>query len=148
MLFFKSQNLVVGLFTESLSVIGQVVKLLDLFNCVVYLTNVTLVNSGLVAKLFPPNVNIASQNLVLSLKIIVLGESCLQLVFKKLYFMLIFSHLGSGWPDGFEHLLLLGKLFSQFLLLITKNHHVSKFKQWTVTEEQRQKNVLIQTRVD
>ena len=73
MLFFKSQNLVVGLFTEALSVIGQVVKLLDLFNCVVYLTNVSFVNSGLVAKLFPPNVNIASQNLVLSLKIIVLG---------------------------------------------------------------------------
>ena len=64
MLFFKSQNLVVGLFTEALSVIGQVIKLLDLFNCVVYLTNVTLVNSGLVPKLFPPNVNIASQNLV------------------------------------------------------------------------------------
>ena len=148
MLFFKSQNLVVGLFTESLSVIGQVVKLLDLFNCVVYLTNVSFVNSGLVTKLFPPNVNIASQNLVLSLKIIVLGESCLQLVFKKLNFMLVFSHLGSDWPDGFEHLLLFGKLFSEFLLLITKNHHVSKFKQWTVTEEQRQKNVLIQTRVD
>lgn len=71
MFLFKSQNLVVGLFTEALSVIGQVVKLLNLFNCVVYLSNVALVNSGLVAKLFPPNVNFASQNLVLSLKIII-----------------------------------------------------------------------------
>ncbi len=81
MLLFKGQNLVVSLLTEALSVIGQVVELLDLFNCVVYLANVSLVNSSLVAKLFPPNVNITSQDLVLSLKVIVLGESCLQLVF-------------------------------------------------------------------
>jgi len=60
MFLFESQNLVVGLFTEALSVIGQVVKLLDLLNCVVYLSNVALVNSGLVSKLFSPNVDFAS----------------------------------------------------------------------------------------
>jgi hypothetical protein len=76
--------------------------LLNLFNCVVYLANVSLVHSGLVAKLFSPDVDIASQNLVLCLKIVVLGECSLQLVFKKLDFMLVFSHLGSSWPDGFE----------------------------------------------
>jgi hypothetical protein len=133
MLLFESQNLVVSLFAETLSVVGQVIELLDLFNRVVNLTNVALVDSSLVAELLSPNVDLASKDFILSLEVIVLGQSCLQLIFKKLNFVLVLSHLGSGRSNRFEDLLFVSKLLSEFLLLIAKNHHVSKFKRRTVT---------------
>jgi hypothetical protein len=125
--------LIVSLFTETLSVVRQIIELFDLFNSVVDLTHISLVNSCLVAELLSPNVNLASQNLILCLKIIVFGQGRFQFIFKKLDFMLVLSHLGSCWSDSFEELLLFGKLFSQFFLLVTQDHHMPKFKRWTVT---------------
>ncbi len=78
---FESQNLIVGILTETLRIVCLHVHLFDFLHSFGNLTVEPFVHTLLVAQLFTPNVHLASETLVLGAELIVFGECSLALVF-------------------------------------------------------------------
>jgi hypothetical protein len=133
---FERKNLVVSFLTKTLSIISQIVELLDLLHSVSNLTSVALVNSGLVSELLSPDIDLASKHFVLRLQIVEFCQRGVEFVFKKFNLVLVLSHFRRSWSDLLEIFLLFLKLLSKFLFLVAEHHHMSKFKIWTVTGAQ------------
>ena len=132
----ECKDLVVGFLAETLSIISQIVELLDLLHCVPNLTSVPLVNPGLVSQLLSPDINLASEHFVLRLQIVEFCQCGVEFVFKKFDLVLVLSHFSRSRSNLLEVLFLFLKLLSEFLLLVAEHHHMSKFKIWTVTGAQ------------
>lgn len=62
---FQSQDLIISILTETLSIISSSVKFLNVINSFPNFAVIAPIHSALVLKLLPPSVNVFSQTLVL-----------------------------------------------------------------------------------
>lgn len=122
MLGFQSEDLVIGLLGNSLSLIGGLIKLLCSLVGNLDVFTISVVNSDLVSHLLSHDINLVSQGFVLSLKSVIFNETFVELVLHGLDLVSISSNLSGGWSDDFEVILLLVKLLLCLSELIFKDH--------------------------
>jgi hypothetical protein len=101
MLSFQSQDLIVSLFRNSLSLISSSVKILGFIVSFVDFLVVSVVDSDLVSHLFSHNINLLSEGSVFSLQFVIFNERFVKLVFQSFNFVEILLSFSGWWSNSF-----------------------------------------------
>lgn len=122
MIGFKSENLIVGLFGESLPREGRLMHFLGIFTECLDVLEKVFVSPELIALLLTHHIDLLSQLAVLSLYLIVADQSLVEIVLQQLYFVLVLAHDGSRGPHLLDFLLFVLELLNKLLVLILQDH--------------------------
>ena len=123
---FQSEDLIVGLFGNSLALIGGSVEPLCFLVGGLDVFAVTGVNTILISHFLSHDIDLLSEHLILSLQIVVIFQIFIKLVFHDFDQGGVFLDFGGSWSDLFEVFLLFNELIASLLVLILKNHKTSK----------------------
>lgn len=107
MLLFKCKNLIVCFVTDASALVWTGVQFFYCFYSWVNFASEAFVNTGLVALLLAPDIDLFAEVFVAWLQVVVGDKGFVKAVFKQFYLVLVFFHVG-GSGTGTESFFLIG----------------------------------------